>query len=735
MKPTHKLVILVCTLALAPGCSETFRATFDTGTDAVPDSTDMTGDTGVDVPDGEDAPDGDVEPDGCEDSDDDGVCDEDDVCPGGDDTVDTDGDTIPDYCDCEGLECDENAHCEESGGDPECVCNEGYEGDGFTCSDIDECTRGTHTCDSNATCTNTEGSYECTCNSGYTGDGFTCAPINHCTAGTHTCDTNATCTFTGPGTYTCTCNPGYDGDGFTCAPINHCTAGTHTCDPNATCTYTGPGTYTCACNSGYSGDGFTCTPINHCSAGTHTCDPNATCTYTGPGTYTCACNSGYTGDGFTCTPINHCSAGTHSCDPNATCTYTGPGTYTCACNFGFTGDGFTCTPAIDSTVGHIILIGHDYFLSNSSTETLIGNAILHGDLTGDVAVLAYTEHADMAVEKPRTDAAIDARLGALGRTWTRTEFADYTLLGSLIGSAEVLLLYEQDQGNNATMNTIGNAWTLILPQFLATGGVIVAADGWNGESYGGPSRILDRAGVISVSAGAAFATGTLPVVDPTDTVATDMPTTYAATSSTMELMTTEGNVVVDSPTGDPVVVHKQIIYMVEDFETGTWPWSPWVSVGGGGTVGAPYAHDGSRGIRDPGWHYRTDATFGDDVGERVSVWVHPDDLLGRAYFGFASSGSGTRSCVMGVNTGELICQDNPSYSYVNINTTPYTYTASVWYRLEAQYLGTGWYTCRLYGSDGLTVLSFLSCDYGSALPGGVAMRSFTSYDMDTIIMF
>ncbi len=37
---------------------------------------------------------------GCEaDADGDGVCDEDDICPGGDDTIDTDNDCVPDFCD------------------------------------------------------------------------------------------------------------------------------------------------------------------------------------------------------------------------------------------------------------------------------------------------------------------------------------------------------------------------------------------------------------------------------------------------------------------------------------------------------------------------------------------------------------------------------------------------------------------------------------------------------------
>jgi len=177
----------------------------------------------------------------CADSDGDGVCDYADRCPGHDDRMDADGDTVPDgcdacligddrrdadgdgvpdACDCDYYEivCDPNASCVETGGAPTCVCNPGYEGDGYHCTDVNECAIGTHVCDTNATCTNTPGSYICTCNEGYEGDGYTCVPIDHCARGTDLCDVHATCTFTGPGTYTCTCNPGYTGDGFTCTP-------------------------------------------------------------------------------------------------------------------------------------------------------------------------------------------------------------------------------------------------------------------------------------------------------------------------------------------------------------------------------------------------------------------------------------------------------------------------------------------------------------------------------------
>ncbi|TNF31813.1 MAG: hypothetical protein EP329_11810, partial [Deltaproteobacteria bacterium] len=45
------------------------------------------------------------------------------------------------------------------------------------CTDIDECAAGSDNCDANATCTNTVGAFTCACNDGYEGDGVTCTQI------------------------------------------------------------------------------------------------------------------------------------------------------------------------------------------------------------------------------------------------------------------------------------------------------------------------------------------------------------------------------------------------------------------------------------------------------------------------------------------------------------------------------------------------------------------------------
>ena len=43
--------------------------------------------------------------------------------------------------------------------------------------DVDECRSGTHNCDVNAVCTKTNGGFTCACNDGFNGDGTSCTGI------------------------------------------------------------------------------------------------------------------------------------------------------------------------------------------------------------------------------------------------------------------------------------------------------------------------------------------------------------------------------------------------------------------------------------------------------------------------------------------------------------------------------------------------------------------------------
>ena len=58
--------------------------------------------------------------------------------------------------------CHENAFCTNSEASFNCQCNIGYEGDGVTCDDIDECLQD-GICPEHAVCENSDGSYNCNC--------------------------------------------------------------------------------------------------------------------------------------------------------------------------------------------------------------------------------------------------------------------------------------------------------------------------------------------------------------------------------------------------------------------------------------------------------------------------------------------------------------------------------------------------------------------------------------------
>ena len=172
-------------------------------------------------------------------------------------------------------------------------------------------------------------------------------------------------------------------------------------------------------------------------------------------------------------------------------------------------------------------------------------------------------------------------------------------------------------------------------------------------------------------------------------------------------------------------------YMIEDFESGIWPHSPWVNLNPGipGTISSSSAHDGFYGLSDPEWTYRTDLQIG-NPGDSLSCWVRPGDS--RAYLGFGASPNGCLSVVAAPNSGRFIIQQNANFDFNDIVTTNQSWQAGKWYRMEVLFLSNSSVTCNLYDSDGTTLLNSLSLNNVSGLPGGVAMRSFGGFSMDTM---
>ncbi|XP_069839862.1 uromodulin-like isoform X2 [Dendropsophus ebraccatus] len=139
-------------------------------------------------------------------------------------------------------QCHPNATCEDYVGYVECNCKEGFIGDGFNCSDIDECAYSWLNNCSYGMCNNTFGSYICVCPSGHINLAGTCVDIDECSSPElNRCSPLATC-INNIGDYSCYCPSDYYGDGFHCE-INECLYGF--CDPAVECIKS-LGSYTCS---------------------------------------------------------------------------------------------------------------------------------------------------------------------------------------------------------------------------------------------------------------------------------------------------------------------------------------------------------------------------------------------------------------------------------------------------------------------------------------------------------
>ncbi|XP_067687415.1 uncharacterized protein [Haliotis asinina] len=165
-------------------------------------------------------------------------------------------------------------------------CPPGYNGDGVTCTDIDECVDYSP-CWNASSCKNTEPGYQCRrCPIGYTGS-FEDALAYNVTRRNFI-----------------DCNQKHDPSPIQhCKDTDECLTNNGGCDPNGYCHNTVGSFYCGLCKDGYIGSAkYGCELADYCLSGKHECNINATCVYAGPGDYSCLCHNGLAGNGFTCGP-------------------------------------------------------------------------------------------------------------------------------------------------------------------------------------------------------------------------------------------------------------------------------------------------------------------------------------------------------------------------------------------------------------------------------------------------
>ncbi|KAI5646194.1 CUB domain-containing protein [Phthorimaea operculella] len=185
-------------------------------------------------------------------------------------------------------------------------CPSGYEGDGYICSDIDECMTNNGGCSISpkVTCHNTVGSRICApCPTGYQGDGVTCTWRGSCSINRGGCHPSAQCidnAAVGGQLAQCICPQGMEGDGI---GLHGCYVSTDNftrgCDSNP-CGIHGQchplrSGYTCFCYRGYGG--------MHCDAAHDYCSSRpclngGVCKADESSSrgFRCECTARYTGD-------------------------------------------------------------------------------------------------------------------------------------------------------------------------------------------------------------------------------------------------------------------------------------------------------------------------------------------------------------------------------------------------------------------------------------------------------
>ncbi|XP_059170018.1 mucin-like protein [Physella acuta] len=111
--------------------------------------------------------------------------------------------------------CFNTSACNQTAADYCSACPTGYEGDGKTCTDINECANNNGGCEQS--CTNLAGSSLCGCKAGFLQNGNTCTDVNECENLTVCGMSNKYCSNS-PGSYSCLCFPGLVGDNCIRAP-------------------------------------------------------------------------------------------------------------------------------------------------------------------------------------------------------------------------------------------------------------------------------------------------------------------------------------------------------------------------------------------------------------------------------------------------------------------------------------------------------------------------------------
>ncbi|XP_052712036.1 uncharacterized protein LOC128186279 isoform X1 [Crassostrea angulata] len=255
------------------------------------------------------------------------------------------GDSCDDIDECSDITlntCSVDTNCQNLYGNYTCNCKPGFQKYDSGCEDIDECQRGIADCQQ--ICINTIGGFNCGCEFGYTLDDVdrkTCGIVRDVCAQFPQLNCSYGCRFGERDPYKgyCFCESGFelDFDKSTCKDIVECNESS-TCQHNCTNIQ---GSFECVCTTGYSleKDGRSCKDIDECLGDSH-CEHYCNNT---DGSYVCSCRDGFNVLNFSkCEDIDECSTIDTGIDGCKNCTNI-PGSFRCSCSKGYVLNSTTLT--------------------------------------------------------------------------------------------------------------------------------------------------------------------------------------------------------------------------------------------------------------------------------------------------------------------------------------------------------------------------------------------------------
>ncbi len=208
-----------------------------------------------------------------------------------------------------------------------------------------------------------------------------------------------------------------------------------------------------------------------------------------------------------------------------------------------------------SGTGRVIAIGHDYLNNRPAMNRILGNAVFLWP-TNPVRLVVYEGSANPAAIAG-ADGAINQVATATGRLAQRTAVSAADVAAQL-ATADVFLIYGQEQASDATLNQLGIEWSAALNTFVQAGGTVVFLDGVYAANAG-TSQILVQASLFQIAHHASATGDVCTVAARGDALATGLPKTYLCEKNSVsftvtDTATTITSVVEDS--GQTVVAHK-----------------------------------------------------------------------------------------------------------------------------------------------------------------------------------